>query len=80
MPNSTDFPNPSIPPRVQQHLGTDDPFETWLARQALGGHDRQWLRRNVAAMRRRWESNPTEDLPPPLPSDPGKVPDRYDEL
>jgi hypothetical protein len=71
--------NPSIPPPLAPHFPSD-PFEQWLARQALAGHDRMWLQRNRPALKQRWQSDPNTELPPPPPRDPGKVPDRYSEL
>jgi hypothetical protein len=58
----------------------DDPFEAWLARQAIAGHDRQWLRRNRPALAQRWKSGDTSDLPAPPPRDARPVPDRYSEV
>lgn len=69
---------PPIPPEARQQM-PDDPFELWLARQALAGHDRHWLRRNAVSLKERWEREPTADLPPPLPPR-ERVRDRYEEL
>ncbi len=69
---------PPLPPRVQAQMPSD-PFEAWLARQAVLGHDRLWLQRNASGLRQRWERDRTKDLPPPEP-EPEKPYDRYSEL
>lgn len=70
---------PPIPPAVAAHFPTD-PFEAWLVVQANAGHDRNWLRRNRAALHKVWQGDPNGILPPPEPSEPGAPPDRYSEL
>lgn len=70
--------NPSISPPVAATF-PDDPFERWMAEQALAGHDRMWLRRNAAMLRKRWERNPSPLQPPP-PVSYNEPPDRYSEV
>lgn len=69
---------PPIPPKVERLMPTD-PFERWLAEQALAGHDRQWLRRNAQPLRERWERDPETPLPAPLPA-PERPYNRYNEV
>lgn len=67
-----------IPPRIERQMPTD-PFERWLATQAVLGHDKDWLRRNTVALRQRFDLDPEANLPEPLPV-PEKAYDRYAEL
>lgn len=71
--------NPSIPPQVAPHFPSD-PFEAWLAQQALAGHDRMWLARNSTVLRQRWQRDPNSPLPPPPPPNAQRAPDRYSEV
>lgn len=68
---------PPLPPRVQANAPTD-PFEAWLYRQGVNGHDRHWLRRNRTALHKKFTASGGEDLPIPAPTE--KRRDRYDEL
>jgi hypothetical protein len=68
--------NPSIPPHIQRRLPAD-PFEAWLVKQALAGHDRQWIERNRVALEQRWQRDPSEL---PLLPEPDRTYDRYSEV
>ena len=70
--------SPAIPPRPAAVTMPSDPFEAWLAQQAIAGHDRMWLQRNRALLLKRWKRDDSA-LPPPLPVTP-KPHDRYSEV
>lgn len=71
--------NPSIPPRPAPVPMPPHPFDAWLAQQAVAGHDRMWLQRNRPALLKRWKCDDSP-LPPPPPTEPRSVPDRYSEV
>jgi len=71
--------NPSTPPPPGPILLPEHPFDQWLARQAMAGHDRMWLQRNRPALFRRWRQDDSP-LPAPPPVEPNPVPDRYSEV
>lgn len=57
---------------------SDDAFAQWLDHLARMGHDREWLRRNAAALALRHARDPR--ALPLLPELPPPVRDRYREL
>jgi hypothetical protein len=72
------MPSPSEPPRPAPVAAPVHPFDKWLMEQAIAGHDRQWLQRNRPNLLRRWKRDDSP-LPPPPPTEPRPVPDRYSE-
>lgn len=56
----------------------DPAFEAWLRDLPQLGYDRDWIRRNLPALERRYAENPAPM--PPCPAAPVAVRDRYEEL